>query len=285
MRRNHLRATGRTLFRWILLGVLVAAGGCVTRDVVTGRKTRNLFSIKDDIEIGSGIYKDFLKEMRKEGVPVDADPRQVQRIRTIVSRIAAVSHLPNLPYEAALFHTNIVNAMAMPGGKIVVFDGLWDKKEGIVADDEELAAILGHEIAHVTCRHSTEEMTWSLPVELVLAGVGIYAQCKGNDDLAAATGAAFLVYRGLWIPKYSRVNELEADRVGTFYMARVGYDPRAAVRLWKKVSEKEGSGWPVLSIFSTHPPHDKRYKELEKILPEALKEYSAATGKPLPAGP
>jgi predicted Zn-dependent protease len=255
---------------------------CATTDYVTGQQTRNLFSLEDDISLGKDVMKDIKAEMKKEGVKTNKDPKRVAQLQRLVGELAAVSHLPDLPYEVYLFDTNIVNAMALPGGKFIVFQGLFDKKRGLVKNEAELAFVLGHEMAHVTCRHATEEMTRNLPADLILTAISIYAEVKEDEDLADIVGAAFVLYNGLWVTKYSRVDELEADRIGMMYMARAGYNPQAAIDVWKRVYEEDQDSGSVLTLLSTHPPSKVRYEELEKILPEALVCYNDARKNGLP---
>ncbi len=263
------------------LAVLLVVGACSTTDFVTGQRTRNAYLVDDDIKLGTQVLQQSIAEMKKAGVPVDRDAKRVAQLRDMVRRIGSVSHMPNLPYEVHLLETNIVNAMCAPGGKVMVFSGLYDPKKGLVKDEDELAAVLGHEIAHATCRHTTESMTRQAPVNALLLIAALVAEAKGNDEAALAIGAGFLFYNGVWVPKYSRVDETEADRVGLLYMAKAGYDPRAAPRLWKRAYEREGGNDSSLSIlFSTHPSNKTRWKELEKHLPEALAAYAQATGRP-----
>jgi predicted Zn-dependent protease len=272
--------------RRLLLGLAALlplfTASCASVDPVTGRKVNNMYLIEDDVQMGREVMADTVKTMKGEGVPLNANRTRVKQIEEIVKNVAAVSHLPDLPYEVVVFETNIVNAAAAPGGQIMVFAGLYDAKKGLVADEDELAAVIGHEIAHVTCRHTTEEMTRQLPMQLILLGGAIYAEAKGNDDLALALGAGFLVYQGLILPKYSRTDEAEADAVGLIYMAKAGYDPRAAVRVWQRAAEREGDPG-LLGLFSSHPSNKARRKALEGQLPQAMEEYRKAKGG-YPAG-
>jgi predicted Zn-dependent protease len=273
------RFTAARLF--LLSAALLLVGGCSTTDFVTGQSTRNMYLVDEDIKLGAQVMKESADAMRKSGVPVDRDSRRLEVLRDMVKRIGAVSHMPDLPYEVHLFQTNVVNAMCAPGGKVMVFSGLYEPQKGLVYDEAELAAVLGHEIAHATCRHTTESLTRQAPVNALLLIGGLVAESQGNREVAAAIGAGFLFYNGIWVPKYSRVDEVEADRVGLMYMARAGYDPRAAPRLWKRASARDG-GEPGLSVlFSTHPGNATRWRELEKHLPEALAAYAQATGKSL----
>lgn len=299
--RNHklaaagLRGTGlrrrgafRTCYvmntRWFVprmacgLVLCLLTSSCATVDPVTGRKVNNMYLIEDDIQLGREVMADTVKSMREAGVPLNANRTRVRQVEDMVKRIAAVSHLPNLPYEVTVFETNIVNAAAAPGGQLMVFSGLYDPKKGLVANEDELAAVIGHEIAHVTCRHTTESMTRQLPMQLILMGGAIYAEAKGNDDLAMALGAGFLVYQGLILPRYSRTDEAEADAVGMMYMAKAGYDPRAAIRVWERAAERE-SDPGLFAMFSSHPTNKSRKKALEAKLPEAMEAYRQATGR------
>lgn len=258
---------------------------CASVDLVTGRKVNNLYDVQDDIQMGREGIKDFVAKMRTEGVPVNRDKAKVIELKAIVARIVDASGVTNFPYDVTLFTTNIVNAMALPGGQMVVFTGLWDPEEGLVqeSDVDQLAAVIGHEWAHVTCRHSTEELTRQLPLDLILGGAAIYAEIKDDEEVASVAEAAFILYQGLLIPRYSRTDEREADRIGMMYMAKAGYDPHGAVRLWQHVSEREGDDWPILSIFSTHPANSDRLADLQKHLPEAMVDYERARRR-VPAG-
>lgn len=263
-----------------LAGMLLAgAASCTTTDLVTGQDTQNMYSIEEDIQLGEGAYQETIQALKQEGIAYNKDKQKLAEIRTVLSNITAVSHAPHLPYDVILIQDETVNAMAMPGGKFLVFEGLYGE-DGIVKDRDELAAVLAHEVAHVTCRHSTEEMTRHMPVNLLLAAGSLYAAIEEDEDVAAALGAAFLVYNGIWVTKYSRQDELEADRVGMMYMAKAGYDPAAAVRLWKRVHDHEGSEPAILSIFSTHPANKLRFQELAKHLPDANVMYAASKKQP-----
>lgn len=260
----------RALFILICVGLLT---GCTTMDAVTGQQTRNFYSIGQDVEIGSEVYSETLAEMRERGVPLNADPQRTAQLREMVQRISAVSDLPDLPYEVTLIHTNVVNAMAAPGGKIMVYEGLWSPESGLAKDEDEIAAVMAHEIAHVNARHSTEAMTRQMLPNALFLGATIFAQAKDEDELAAALSGAFVLYNGIWVTRYSRQDEMEADSVGLMYMAEAGYDPRAALRIWKRAAQRSSGQNPVASIFSTHPSDSARLRNLQAKLPEALAVY------------
>jgi predicted Zn-dependent protease len=158
------------------------------------------------------------------------------------------------------------------------FEGIWNPKLGLVRTVDELAAVIAHEIAPVNCRHSTEAMTREMLPNLLLAGAAIWAEIEEEDDAQLILAGAMLAYNGLVVTKYSRVDELEADRVGMMYMAQAGYDPAAAPQLQRIAASDRQTAMP-LSIFSTHPRDDLRAQELKKHLPEALALYEAAPVK------
>lgn len=269
--------------RWIWnmgapTAIVLLLVACSTTDFVTGQPTRNMYLLDEDIELGSEVLQEILTEMEDSDVPVNRDKRRLKKLRSMVERIAAVSHMPDLPYEVHLLETNVVNAMCAPGGKVIVFSGLYDRKHGLALDEDEVAAVIGHEIAHATCRHTTEELTRAAPVNTILAIAGLIAEADENEDATAIISAAFLLYNGLWLPRYSRQDEAEADRVGLMYMAQAGYDPRAAIRVWKRAHEKEGSDPDLFVIFSSHPTHAYRAQHLQEHLPEALAAYAETQG-------
>jgi predicted Zn-dependent protease len=250
---------------------------CAT-DAVTGKKVFNYYSMDQEVKMGQSTLKSNTEALEKKGVQVNQNSEKLAQIERIMRDIAAVSDLPDLPYNVTLYHTNIVNAAAAPGGSMFVFEGLYNSDEALVHDEDELAAVMSHEIAHVTSRHVTERLSTLIPLG-VLTEIGAMILDANNEDgwadfLRIGVGAGTLIY----IPSYTRKNEYEADRIGIRYMAKAGYDPRAAPRIWKRVTEKTGKK-DKASIFATHPSNWDRYRELERLLPQALEDYRKATGK------
>ena len=260
---------------------LALLSGCATTDFVTGQSVQNAYSLTEDVELGRQFHREVLAELKKEKYPVDRDPVRVALLREITSNVVAVAHVTNLPYAVTYVDDpEMVNAFAFPGGNVMVFEGLWNEKDGLVQTVDELAAVVAHEIAHVNCRHSTEAMTREMLPNLLLAGGLLWASIEEDEDLELLFGGLMLVHNGLIVTKYSRQDELEADRVGMMYMAQAGYDPRAAPRVWERLSgANDDQVEKVLSIFSTHPRDFKRVVELRKHLPEALALYEAAPAR------
>jgi len=227
--------------------------------------------------MGSEVYGKTVESMRARGIPVNEDQTRVAQLQQMVNRIGAVSDLPALPYEVTLIQTNIVNAMAAPGGKIMVYEGLWDPKNGLAKNENEIAAVIAHEIAHVNCRHSTEAMTKAMFASGVAAGTVLLTKDTKYEEwghIGATVG--MVAYNGIWMTRYSRADETEADAVGLMYMAKAGYDPRAALRIWERAEQKRTGRDPANSIFSTHPPSTQRIVNLRAQLPAAIAAYEGS---------
>jgi predicted Zn-dependent protease len=258
------------------------AGGCATRDAVTGRRDYNMFSLEEEVALGQATVRANTETLVKQGVAVNRDPARVEQLGAMVRRIGAVSDLPELPYTVTLYHTNIVNAAAAPGGSLMVYEGLYDPEVGLVRDEDELAAVIAHEIAHVTCRHVAEQVSKAKTANVVSGAVGMLADIFGYGNVYDLAEGVLSVSSVVWLPAYSRRDEQEADRVGLLYMARAGYDPRAAPRLWRRAAEdpaQQGGG----GIFSSHPSHGDRERILAAAMPEAMEAYRRARGDD-PAG-
>ena len=261
--------------------LLALASGCATTDFVTGQSVQNIYSLDEDVQLGKEFYVETIAELKKEDAPINQDPVRVALVKEVTANITAVAHITNLPYEVTFVgDPEFVNAFAFPGGNIMIFEGLWNEKEGLVQTVDELAAVVAHEIAHVNCRHSTESMTREMLPNLLLAGGLIWAEIEEDEDLQLIFGGLMLVHNGLIVTKYSRTDELEADRIGMMYMAKAGYNPEAAPRVWERLAgASDNQVEKVLSIFSTHPRDYKRTTELRKHLPEAKALYEAAPVK------
>lgn len=263
--------------RFLFCFALLLLCGCTAIDAVTGQQTTNLYSLQQDVAFGSQAYGETVAEMKKRGVPINADKVRVAQLQEMVRRISSVSNLPDLPYEVTLIQTNIVNAMAAPGGKIMVYEGLWNPKDGLAKDDDEIAAVIAHEIAHVNCRHSTEAMTKAMFANGVAMGTLFLTKDTKYEQLGQiAVAGGLIVNNGILMTRYSRMDETEADSVGLMYMAKAGYDPRAALRIWERAAQKRAGADPASSIFSTHPPDAVRLQNLRAQLPAALAAYEAS---------
>lgn len=260
----------KTAFLLLFSFFLVGCG----KDYVTGKSTLNYYSLKSDIQLGSYVMKQQLAALskRKKNIDLAADAGEYHRVRRIAKEIAAISHIPNLPYEVHLADVDIVNAWCAPGGKVMVYTGLWMPRTGLVAkgNDNEIAAVLAHEIAHATARHVTERISSISTIGLV--GDVATSVIAGAGSPVGADIFNEIFYQGMniYVPSYSRKSESEADRIGLFYMAKAGYNPEAAVSLWERASKVKGD---KTSIFASHPSSGARAEALKQLLPEAMKVF------------
>jgi len=261
----------------VLMSVL--SFGCA-KDLVTGKSTLNYYNLEQEPKIGKQVLYTQSKAIQKKGKKMDseADPEEYERLKRIVANIAPHTHYPRFPYEVHLADVDIVNAWCAPGGKVMVYTGLWDPKKGLVkkGDDDEIAAVLSHEIAHANARHVTEAISRTMTIAMAGAAVQTAIAAGGSAQGANVFGEIFADGMNLYIPSYSRGNEYEADRVGLIYMAKAGYDPRAAVRLWRKAAKRKKD---MTSIFASHPSSGARAKALEKMLPAAMAIYEETKAK------
>jgi len=208
---------------------------------------------------------------------VNHDPKQTERARSIAERLipqTAVFRKDALDWkwEVNVLTSPEVNAWCMPGGKIAVYTGLIDKLQ---VTDDELAAVMGHEIAHALREHGRERASQHMAAGISASLMGILADIflPGTGQLATE-GAALGTGVGVLLP-YSRVHETEADRIGVELAARAGYDPRAAIALWQKMAKVSGGSAPP-QLLSTHPSNEARIKDLTEFSRKVLPLYENA---------
>lgn len=257
----------------VLLCALLAACTAVqtTQQGAIGvdRKQYMLVSEEEVEKSAVASYQQELDGAKKKG-ELNANPQQTERVRAIANRLIPQTTVfrPDArewQWEINVQTTDDVNAYCMPGGKIMVYSGLIEK---LKASDAELAAVIGHEIAHALREHTRERISRAYAQQL---GVGVFAAVTGVGDMGVQLASAVTqVTFGL---PHSREQEAEADRIGLELMARAGYDPHAAVTLWDKMG-KLGSSGPA--FLSTHPASADRMRDLENNIPKVLPLYRAA---------
>ncbi len=205
---------------------------------------------------------------------LNRDAPAVVRVRAIAERLIPHGRRFNTEagdwaWEVNVVDSPTINAFCMPGGKIMVFRGIIDKLQ---LGDDELAAVIGHEIAHALLQHGRARMSEAV---LKNVGVNLAALYFGLGDLGA-TALAQAAQLAITLP-YSRSHETDADLVGIELAARAGYDPRAAVSLWRKMAAAS-QGQPP-QFLSTHPGHADRIREIEANLPKVMPLYEKARAK------
>lgn len=199
---------------------------------------------------------------------VSTDPRLNEQVTRVGRRIAEATGRTDYQWEFRVIEDKQVNAFCLPGGKVAVYTGILP----VTRDDDGLAAVLGHEVAHAVARHGAERLSQSMVVQ---SGLGVVqAGLAARDPIVvqgvtAALGAGASV--GLLLP-WSRAQESEADHLGLIYMAKAGYQPRAARDLWVRMSELSGGSQKV-EFLSTHPSDTTRIAQIEGWLPEAQQYY------------
>lgn len=256
----------------VLLAAALFAGCTIVPE--TGRRQLMLVSSSDEAGMGLEAFAQIKKD---EKLSQDAESNaRVQRVgRRIAQSVGR--ELPNAQWEFVLFESDQLNAFALPGGKVGVYTGLLKLAES----DDELATVMGHEIAHVSSRHGAERTSQNIAVTGVglLAGIGMEANdvdpAKRNAILAAyGVGTAV----GLMLP-YSRLHESEADAIGLRFAAGAGYDPRAAATFWRRMmAANQGQTRPP-EFLSTHPAEETRIKNLEALAPQYLPLYENARAR------
>lgn len=215
-------------------------------------------------------YSEMMAEARSKGA-LDANAAQVQRVRTITNRLigqvgAFRPEAARWPWEIHVISSSEVNAWAMPGGKMAIYTGLIDR---IKPTDDELAAVLGHEMAHALREHSREQISQQMATQVGLSVLSAVTGMSAVGDLGSAlTNVMFT------LPN-SRTHESEADLIGVELAARAGYDPRAAVTLWQKMGALSGGSAPP-EFLSTHPSAATRSTELQRSAEKVMPLYQAA---------
>jgi predicted Zn-dependent protease len=265
---------------WIAALTALSLGACSTTTeqgaVGVERRQLLLVSSAELDQAAAAQYQDVLKEQTPKG-NVNKDPQQVERVRGITKRLipqTAVFRKDALDWkwEVNVLTSAQVNAWCMPGGKIAVYTGIIEK---LSITDDELAAVMGHEISHALREHGRERASQQAAtgVGASLAGVvaDIFLPGSGQLATAGAGAAGQLAYN---LP-YSRLQETEADRMGVELAARAGYDPRAAIALWQKMAKLSSGGAPP-QLLSTHPSNDTRIKDLEVFAQRVLPLYEQA---------
>lgn len=245
-------------------GLLLLAA-CTMENTVTGRSQFIIIPPSQDDALGL----EALNEVKKSA-PVVTSGRMAARVQRIGRRIAAISDKPDMDWEFIVIDEPVLNAWALPGGKVAIYQKMLDN-----LDDNQLAAVIGHEIAHAVLRHGAEQMSRAQAQNLAIVGLGVLVSSQSEDARTAqmAVGLGALAAQGFVALPHSRKMELEADHIGTIYMAKAGYDPRNAISLWQKMAQLKEGGGGQPTFLSTHPSDDKRIDRLSARMDEYLSYY------------
>jgi len=198
--------------------------------------------------------------------------RLANAVVTYLNQNGLGSEVAQYKWEFNLVQDKQVNAWCMPGGKIVVYEGLLP----VTRDEPSLAIVLGHEIAHAVAKHSAEQMSTLIKQQYGAQAVGLILSGAGaSSNLQTIAGQVYGIGAQGFSAKYSRQHESEADHLGIIFAAMAGYDPSVAVSFWQRMSQATGGG--STSWLSTHPSDATRIKQIKGWLPEAMKYYKGAT--------
>ncbi len=251
----------RTLIVAALLATSLA--GC-QENPVSGRKQLVLVSEEQAQASSAQAYTQTLSEAQKKG-KLSTDAALNARVKRITDKLivqAGGMYAPSRSWKwsVAVIDEPTLNAWCMPGGKMAIYTGIIDK---LKLSDDEIAQIMGHEIAHALLGHGRERMSRALAMQ----GGMVLGSIVAGQDLSALGPVADIA---LTLPN-SRTGESEADRYGIELAARSGFDPRAAVRLWEKMGAASGNGPP--QFLSTHPSPDNRIQALNALVPQMMPIY------------
>lgn len=266
--------------RIFLMSALVAVlASCGTSSTVpiTGRKQNILVSDEQVLSLSNQQYQEYMKSAKASTNATNT--AMVKRVGQNIAN-AVVSYLQqnglaaevsNYKWEFNLVQDKSVNAFCMPGGKIVVYEGLLP----VTQDESSLAIVVGHEVAHAVAKHSAERLSNELRKQYGSQILGAVLQGAGaSTNLQSISSTVFGIGTTLGGAAYSRSQESEADRLGLIFAAMAGYDPNVAVNFWQRMASATGNNY---SILSDHPSDQSRIKNIQGWLPEALQYYKPAT--------
>jgi len=275
---KHLRRMIDGLARIATVGaVVLAAAACETTTsagaVGVNRSQLMLISSEQLDQVAGQTYNQLTAEATKKG-QLNTDAAMTARVRAIAARIEPQTKVfrpdaVDWNWQVNVIDSKEVNAFCMPGGRIMFYSGLIKQ---LNLTDDEIAIVMGHEIAHALREHSREQVSQQMAAQ---TGIGIGAALLGLGQ--AGADVAGQGYQALVATKFSRTDETEADRIGLELAARAGYDPRAGLTLWKKMSTASNGAPP--EFLSTHPADANRAATIQSLLPTVMPLYQAAKPK------
>jgi predicted Zn-dependent protease len=259
----------------LMLAGVIALGGCQTTTsggvVGADRKQLLLVSSQELDRMAAQSYLKLQSESAQKGT-LNRDHALLARVRAVAARIEPQTAVfrrdaPAWKWEVNVIDSKELNAFCMPGGKIMFYSGLIQQ---LALSDDEIAVVMGHEVAHALREHSREQVSQAIAartaidVGAVLLGLG-----QTSADIAGTA------YQALIATRFSRADESEADRIGLELTARAGYDPRAGVSLWRKMMQANGGG-RAPEFLSSHPAEANRVQQIQALLPSVMPLYEEA---------
>lgn len=260
---THSRSIS-AVFAMALLAMLAVLPACTTNPA-TGKSSFTLGMTRDEeLKLGAEASPQFLKEYGGD-IP---SPAIISYINNLGQRLAAVSERPELPWEFHAVDSDVINAFALPGGKVFFTRGLLSR----LTNEAQMAGVLGHEIGHVTALHVNQRIAQATALEAVVSGVGLAAEATDSAWLQVL-GVGGQLGGGVYLLKFGRDHESEADELGVRYMTKLGYNPMGQVQVMEILKAASGSGGSP-EFLSTHPTPDTRIKQLKEILEKQFPDRS-----------
>ena len=263
----------------IALLFLVAAGLYACGSVpITGRRQLSLVSDQEVLSLSLQSYNEYIQTAQKStdkaatALVVKVGTNIAKAVENYFEVTGQLELLSQFQWEFNLINDAQVNAFCMPGGKIVVYEGILP----YTMDEAGLAVVLGHEVGHAIAKHSNERMSNQMALEMGGAAVSsVLSKSSSTTQTIGATVWGLGSELGVALP-FNRKQELEADHLGLILMAIAGYDPNAAIPFWQRMSQQGGG---TIEFLSTHPSDQTRVSEITKKLPEAMEYYDSIWGK------
>jgi predicted Zn-dependent protease len=235
---------------------------------VTGRHAVNLVDDKEVTKMSISMFDDMKRQYK-----ISKDRAMNDQLRRVGDRISKVVFwdMPDADWEFVVFDVPQINAFAMAGGKVGVFSGLFK----IARNDDQLASVIAHEIAHVTAKHVHEKLSQEMAVSTIGA-VGMIGGMAGGASLLTvdALSQAYGITTTMGGLAFDRRKEKEADYIGLMYMARAGYNPEEAVKVLEALDAESANDPTPPAFLSTHPSNPERILQLMDAMPKALEERS-----------
>jgi len=279
-RTSIVASTAPSTIGRAMLFALLALGttGCETTtqsgSVGVNRSQLMLISAEQLDQMAAETYTKLSNEAAAKG-DLNPDPAMTKRVRAIAARIEPQTKVfrpdaPAWPWQVNVIKSKELNAFCMPGGRIMFYSGLITQLD---LTDDEIAVVMGHEIAHALREHSREQASQQIAAQ---TGLGVGAAVLGVGGAGADLAAQG--YQALVATKFSRTDENEADLIGLELAARAGYNPRAGITLWKKMMQANAGNAPP-EFLSTHPAEANRVQTIESLLPIVMPLYQAAVAR------
>ncbi|MGM0650858.1 MAG: M48 family metallopeptidase [Bacteroidota bacterium] len=262
-------------YLYVLISGILILAGCSTIPLIN----RTQLLLVPQVELLSMSYNNYDQFLDTSKVSINYT--QVNRVETVGTNISESvesflkkngleKRIEQFDWEFNLVENDVPNAWCMPGGKVVFYSGILP----LCKNDDGIAVVMGHEIAHAVARHGNERMSQSLMVQAGGMALSEFMSSKPAETQKIFMGAYAIGSQvGVMLP-YSRKHEYEADKLGLIFMAMAGYDPNESIKFWTRMMEMGGAKPP--EFLSTHPADQKRIDKMKENLPEAMEYYKAS---------